>query len=199
MNNSIYLASGSPRRFELLQQLGFLPIKISAAIDETPYTNEKAIAYTERMALEKSQQAILNNPDLDLNKPVLTADTSVALDNHILGKPNSEQDAVDMLTMLSNSTHQVITSICIFHQNQRYQVNQISDVTFKALSQSEIAAYVQTGEPMDKAGSYGIQGYGAIFVSHLNGSYTGVMGLPLFETAKLLNQCGFSILNMLKK
>ncbi len=191
---SIYLASGSPRRFELLQQLGMQPEKISATIDETPYTNEDAVRYTERMAREKSQQAIATHLNLNPDWPILSADTSVAIDNLILGKPNNKNNAFNMLKTLSGQTHQVITSVCVYFKGQHFLSTQISDVCFKDITDSEITAYIDTEEPMDKAGSYGIQGYGAIFVSHLIGSYTGVMGLPLYETAQLLQKCGIDCL-----
>ncbi len=187
---SVYLASGSPRRFELLQQLGLMPEKILATIDETPYDGESALAYTERMAKEKSAQAIQNNPNLHHHIPVLSADTTVALNDYIMGKPTDKNDAFDMLKKLSNTTHQVISSVCIFHQGQHFFATQISDVSFRELNDHEILRYIETGEPMDKAGAYGIQGLAATFVRHLNGSYTGVMGLPLYETTQLLAQCG---------
>ena len=187
----LYLASGSPRRAQLLAQIGFSISKIASDIDETPHENELALAYTERMAWQKSEQALAlfvaahgAEPEL----PVLTADTSVAIDGLILGKPDNQAHAVEMLRMLSGRSHQVISSVVVWHQGQRSQATQVSDVTFRPLTEAEIQAYVKSGEADDKAGAYGIQGVAAVFIEHLSGSFSGVMGLPLFETAALLRQ-----------
>ena len=190
----LYLASGSPRRAQLLAQIGFSISKIASDIDETPHENELALAYTERMAWQKSEQALAlfvaahgAEPEL----PVLTADTSVAIDGLILGKPDNHAHAVAMLDMLSGRTHQVISSVVVWHQGQRTQTTQTSEVTFRPLTETEIQAYVSSGEADDKAGAYGIQGAAAVFIEHLSGSFSGVMGLPLFETAALLRSIGF--------
>ena len=190
----LYLASGSPRRAQLLAQIGFSISKIASDIDETPHENELALAYTERMAWQKSEQALSlfvaahgAEPEL----PVLTADTSVAIDGLILGKPDNHAHAVAMLHMLSGRTHQVISSVVVWHQGQRTQTTQTSEVTFRPLTEAEIQAYVNSGETDDKAGAYGIQGAAAVFIEHLSGSFSGVMGLPLFETAALLRSIGF--------
>ena len=190
----LYLASGSPRRAQLLAQIGFSISKIASDIDETPHENELALAYTERMAWQKSEQALAlfvaahgAKPEL----PVLTADTSVAIDGLILGKPDNHAHAVAMLHMLSGRTHQVISSVVVWHQGQRTQTTQTSEVTFRPLTETEIQAYVNSGEADDKAGAYGIQGAAAVFIEHLSGSFSGVMGLPLFETAALLRSIGF--------
>ena len=190
----LYLASGSPRRAQLLAQIGFSISKIASDIDETPHENELALAYTERMAWQKSEQALSlfvaahgAEPEL----PVLTADTSVAIDGLILGKPDNHAHAVTMLHMLSGRTHQVISSVVVWHQGQRTQTTQTSEVTFRPLTEDEIQAYVRSGEADDKAGAYGIQGAAAVFIEHLSGSFSGVMGLPLFETAALLRSIGF--------
>ena len=187
----LYLASGSPRRAQLLAQIGFSISKIASDIDETPHENELALAYTERMASQKSEQALAlfvaahgAKPEL----PVLTADTSVAIDGLILGKPDNHAHAVTMLRMLSSRSHQVISSVVVWHQGQRSQATQVSDVTFRSLTEAEIQDYVDSGEADDKAGAYGIQGAAAVFIEHLSGSFSGVMGLPLFETAALLRQ-----------
>ena len=189
----LYLASGSPRRAQLLAQIGFSISKIASDIDESPHENELALAYTERMAWQKSEQALSlfvaahgAEPEL----PVLTADTSVAIDGLILGKPDNHAHAVTMLHMLSGRTHQVISSVVVWHQGQRTQTTQTSEVTFRPLTETEIQAYVNSGEADDKAGAYGIQGAAAVFIEHLSGSFSGVMGLPLFETAALLKTCG---------
>ena len=189
----LYLASGSPRRAQLLAQIGLHISKISSDIDETPHENELALAYTERMASQKSEQALAlfvaahgTEPEL----PVLTADTSVAIDGLTLGKPDNHAHAVAMLRMLSGRSHQVISSVVVWHQGQRSQTTQTSEVTFRPLTEAEIQAYVDSGEANDKAGAYGIQGAAAVFIEHLSGSFSGVMGLPLFETAALLKTCG---------
>ncbi|MBP6346179.1 MAG: septum formation inhibitor Maf [Neisseriaceae bacterium] len=191
----IYLASGSPRRHELIQQLGLATQKLPSDIDETPLPLEAAQAYTERMAYEKSlhAQAYLSAQNL-ASAPILTADTSVALNGQIFGKPTDAAHAAAMLSALAGQTHQVITVVGVFHQGQYQHVTQISEVTFAPLSASQIERYIATGEPMDKAGAYGIQGIGGVLVSHLSGSFTGVMGLPLFETAQLLKRCGLDLL-----
>ena len=191
----LYLASGSPRRAQLLAQIGFSISKIASDIDETPQEGELALAYTERMAWQKSEQALAlfvaahgAEPELT----VLTADTSVAIDGLILGKPDNHAQAVEMLRMLSGRSHQVISAVVVWHQGQRSQATQVSDVTFRPLTEAEIQAYVNSGEADDKAGAYGIQGAAAVFIEHLSGSFSGVMGLPLFETAALLHSIGLT-------
>ena len=190
---NLYLASGSPRRAQLLAQIGLHITKIASDIYETHHENELALAYTERMAWQKSEQALAlfvaahgTEPEL----PVLTADTSVAIDGLILGKPDNHAHAVAMLRMLSGRSHQVISSVVVWHQGQRTQTTQTSEVTFRPLTDTEIQTYVDSGEADDKAGAYGIQGAAAVFIEHLSGSFSGVMGLPLFETSALLKTCG---------
>ena len=191
----LYLASGSPRRAQLLAQIGLHISKITSDIDETPQEGELALAYTERMAWQKSEQALalfVAAHGAEPKLPVLTADTSVAIDGLILGKPDNHAHAVEMLRMLSGRSHQVISSVVVWHQGQRTQTTQISEVTFRPLTEAEIQAYVDSGEADDKAGAYGIQGAAAVFIEHLSGSFSGVMGLPLFETAALLRQLNVS-------
>lgn len=186
MNTKIYLASGSPRRREILHNLGYQVSVNVAEIDETPHENESASNYVLRMAVEKNQAA---QTQFDLRDcPIISADTTVALHNLILGKPQSSEHAHDMLRQLSGSTHQVLTAVCVSFQGEMRQAVQSSDVTFRTLSDHDISRYIASGEPMDKAGAYGIQGLGGIFVAHLSGSFTGVMGLPVFETVDLLQQ-----------
>lgn len=186
MNTKIYLASGSPRRREILHNLGYQVSVNVAEIDETPHKNESASDYVLRMAVEKNQAA---QTQFDLRDcPIISADTTVALHNLILGKPQSSEHAHDMLRQLSGSTHQVLTAVCVSFQGEMRQAVQSSDVTFRTLSDHDISRYIASGEPMDKAGAYGIQGLGGIFVAHLSGSFTGVMGLPVFETVDLLQQ-----------
>ena len=191
--NAIYMASGSPRRREILENLGFTVHRLPADIDETPKEGEAAVEYVRRMACEKNQAAVTQWFTAHNQEPefaVLTADTMVADGAVILGKPESEADAVDMLERLSGRTHQVLTAVCVYWQGVRHDVVQASEVRFKTLTAEEIAAYVASGEPMDKAGAYGIQGLGGVFVEHLQGSFTGVMGLPVYETAQLLKSLG---------
>ncbi len=187
--NTVYLASGSPRRREILENLGYTVARLRVEIDETPYLHEAAAAYVARMALEKNAAAVAywqaQHPFAP-EYPLLSADTTVALHNHILGKPQSADDAADILRRLSGTTHQVLTAVCVYWQGDTRALMQQSDVTFKTLSEAEIAAYIASGDPMHKAGAYGIQGLGGIFVENLRGSFTGVMGLPVFETVTLL-------------
>ncbi|MGX2967143.1 Maf family protein [Ursidibacter sp. B-7004-1] len=192
--NEIYLASNSPRRWELLQQLGLGLRALSSEIDESPNMNEPAKDYCLRMAKEKNikaQAVRLTNNLAEL--PILTADTTVSIYQHILGKPTNQADAQRMLKMLSGNTHQVFTAVCISYQGKLFSILQQSDVEFKVLSEQEINAYIATQLTMDKAGAYGIQGIGGAFVKHLSGSFTGVMGLPIYETCELFKQCGIAI------
>lgn len=189
--HSILLASGSPRRREILENLGFIVNKLFAEIDETPHDNENAMDYVRRMAIEKNRAAVAQFGSTE--QAILSADTTVAFNGNILGKPNNAAHARDILHTLSGQTHQVLTAVCVSRAGQEYITVQSSDVTFKPLSEAEIAAYIATGEPLDKAGAYGIQGLGGAFVAHLSGSFTGVMGLPVFETLALLREAGVSV------
>lgn len=186
----LYLASASPRRRDLLQQLGYTTHLCPANIDETPHANETAQDYVLRMAIEKNQAA-QQSFSQHLAAPLISADTTVALNHQILGKPNNTEHAHQILCQLSGNTHQVLTAVCVSYQQQTLSLIQSSDVHFKTLTNEEIDAYINTGEPLDKAGAYGIQGIGGAFVNHLSGSFTGVMGLPIFETITLLQQLNF--------
>ncbi|MBU2710088.1 Maf family protein [Zooshikella harenae] len=190
----IYLASQSPRRQELLKQIGVNYLIIPAAIDESPYADEVGDAYVLRMAKEKAnagwqilhaEESIISSTE-KCSPCVLAADTSVIVDGCILGKPKDESEAKAMLMRLSNRTHQVITAVALKASSQMEARLSVSNVTFRALTDADAQAYIRSGEPLDKAGAYAIQGLGAIFVQHLAGSYSGVMGLPLTETAELL-------------
>lgn len=194
--NRIYLASGSPRRREILENLGYTVQRLPADIDETPQPQEAAADYVQRLAREKNAAAIARwqaEHDTPPDAPVLTADTTVAYQNQILGKPENAAHAAEMLAQLSGMTHQVYTAVSVYRQGETRTVLQQSDVTFKTLSAEETAAYIGSGEPMDKAGAYGIQGLGGVFVEHLSGSFTGVMGLPVFETVALLKELGLAV------
>jgi septum formation protein len=185
----LYLASGSPRRRELLTQIGVPFSAISADIDETPLIHESPSAYVERLARGKAvagHSAVLSAAECC----VLGADTAVVLDGKILGKPVDEADACAMLMMLSGREHEVLTAIALL-DGERCESSVVrSQVRFRNISPEEAAAYWVSGEPRDKAGGYGIQGLGAVFVVQLNGSYSAVVGLPLCETAELLGHFG---------
>ena len=192
MPNTIYLASASPRRREILVSLGFQPVLLAAEIDETVQPGEAVADYVARMARQKNAAArqLAAQRGLALAQPLLSADTVVALDNAILGKPRDAAHARELLESLSGREHQVWTAVCVSLDQQTLESAQRSDVRFKELSEQEIAAYIASGEPLDKAGAYGIQGIGGVFVAHLSGSFSGVMGLPVFETVQLLRQLG---------
>jgi len=179
----IALASRSPRRRELLEQIGIEYEIIDIDIDENWDGRETPENYVRRIASEKARagKALLKN-----NIPVLAADTAVVLEGHILGKAKTRNDAVSMLKQLSGKTHDVLSAVCVINTQEQIKVS-ISKVTFKTLSKEEINHYADSDEPIGKAGGYAIQGKAAVFIERLEGSYSGVMGLPLFETQQLLN------------
>lgn len=189
-NIDLYLASKSPRRRELLTQIDISFDVLVVDIDETQKANETAEDYVLRLAREKALAGW--NLEKHAGIPVLGSDTAVVIQGTILGKPENRADAIRMLKLLSGKTHQVMTAIALLKpgKGSEYELTSainVSDVTFKVLSEQEIAQYVDSGEGADKAGSYAIQGKAAAFIAHLSGSYSGVMGLPLFETIELLN------------
>ncbi|MFC3194132.1 Maf family protein [Marinicella sediminis] len=181
----IQLASASPRRRQLLEQLGWQVQVHPVDIDETPATHEDAAVYCLRMAEQKVRTAMTQ---LDQGLPIIASDTTVVLDQHILGKPHDNQEAGDMLQRLSGRTHQVMTAVALAWQGKVETQISINTVRFAVLEPQLIDAYVATGEPLDKAGSYGIQGMAARWIEHIEGSYSAIMGLPLFETSQLLNK-----------
>jgi len=184
----IYLASASPRRRELLRQIGVPFQVIAASVDESVLPGEAARDYVARVAAAKAQAGWRSNNDA----PVLAADTTVILDGAILGKPAGRQEALDMLLRLSGRTHEVLTAVALRSgQGTEARISH-SLVTFRRIDSDEAAAYWDTGEPRDKAGAYAIQGAAAVFIAELRGSYSGVMGLPLFETAELLQAAGIA-------
>ncbi len=185
----IYLASGSPRRRELLQQIGVSFRVIGADLDETAGQGEPALAYVSRLAEAKATVGWECGRDSG-DAPVLAADTAVVLDGRILGKPAGMNEAIAMLLQLSGRTHEVLTAIALRTAGGLQVRVSHSAVTFRSIESGEARLYWETGEPADKAGAYAIQGYAAIFISDLKGSYSGVMGLPLFETAALLKAAG---------
>src|ERR1700734_1017351 len=184
----VYLASGSPRRRELLQQIGVSFRLVGTSVDETVRLAENAPAYGLRLAAAKADAGWQTSGAGDA--PVLAADTAVVLDGKILGKPADRQDAEAMLRQLSGRTHEVLTAVALRSAAGLQSRISRSEVTFRTIEAPEAQAYWETGEPRDKAGGYAIQGRAAVFVAHLRGSFSGVMGLPLFETAQLRGEAG---------
>src|SRR5262245_50196616 len=190
----VYLASASPRRGELLRQIG-VPFEVRPAeIAETQAPGEAPDAFVLRLAAEKADAVWTRVPVYE-RRPVLGADTAVVLDERVLGKPADEAEAEAMLAALSGRTHRVLTAVALRCGDKAERLLSSSEVRFRATTRDERAAYCRSGEPLDKAGGYGIQGRAAMFVEHLAGSYSGVVGLPLFETAALLARCGVVLLD----
>jgi septum formation protein len=185
----IYLASGSPRRRELLRQIGVSFRVIGAELDESARSGESAAAYVSRLAEAKAAVGWETSRD-HCAAPVLAADTAVVLDGEILGKPADMKAAMAMLLKLSGRAHEVLTAIALRTAAGLELKVSRSLVSFRTVDPGEARAYWDTGEPRDKAGAYAIQGYAAVFIADLKGSYSGVMGLPLFETAELLKAAG---------
>jgi len=194
----IYLASQSPRRAQLLGQLGVKhelllaqPGEDAEAL-EAVQPGESPTAYVQRVTALKLDAAVARREQRGLPPaPILCADTTVALGRTILGKPEDAADAERMLAMLSGHTHRVMTAIALQHGEERWAMLNVSHVRFAPIDAEQVAAYVATGEPLGKAGAYGIQGRAAAFIEHISGSHSGIMGLPMFETARLLRQAGF--------
>ena len=184
---TIYLASGSPRRRELLTQIGVDFLILSIDVDESYLEDETPINYVKRVAIAKAK-AGWKSVVYQEQRPVLGADTSVVLNDEIMGKPRGQEDARTMLQRLSGVSHQVLTAVAIVSGQQTLCELNISTVTFAELSNADIDWYLATKEGVDKAGSYAIQGLAALFIEQITGSYSGVMGLPLRETGLLLNQ-----------
>lgn len=187
---TLLLASGSPRRGELLSQINIEYKRISAAIDETQQAHETSEQYVQRLALEKAIAGWKQNNQTDLvlatDTIVLGADTIVVCDNIVMEKPENKQHAQQMMLLLSGNTHQVLTAVAVVNGSQQLVKLVSTSVTFKTLTEQEISDYWETGEPQDKAGGYGIQGIAGQFVTQLSGSYSAVVGLPLYETAELI-------------
>lgn len=204
MPDFIYLASQSPRRSQLLQQLGvrhelLLPnapgdVPEDAEAIEAVLPGEAPRDYVQRVTALKLDAAVARWARRGLPPaPVLTSDTTVALGAEILGKPEDAAQAQTMLRKLSGQTHEVLTAVALQHGAQRLQALSVSKVRFMAMSDAQIAAYVASGEPFGKAGAYGVQGLAAAMIEHIEGSYSGIMGLPVFETAQLLRQIGWKL------
>lgn len=195
MTAFLYLASQSPRRRQLLDQLGVRHELLLAAAGEDAETleavhgKEAPARYVQRVTGLKLDAAVARHQARGLAAaPILCADTTVALGSTILGKPEDAADAARMLRLLSGHTHRVLTAVALQHGAQRLQALSVSQVRFAPLRDDEIARYVESGEPLGKAGAYAVQGRAAAFISSMRGSYSGIMGLPMFETAQLLRQ-----------
>ncbi len=184
----VFLASASPRRRELLRQIGVACRVLKVAVDESVQSLETPTDYVARLAVLKADTGW--NTQASHDAVVLAADTSVVLHGEIFGKPQNAADGAAMLLKLSGQTHEVLTAVAVRTAAGTACRVSRSEVTFRAIERAEASAYWRTGEPQDKAGGYAVQGLGAIFIAHLNGSFSGVMGLPLFETAELLAGAG---------
>lgn len=190
---SIYLASQSPRRRELLQQIGVPYEVVSASVLEQPLQNESADTYVQRLALEKAQAGFAFIVQKAMSpKPVLGADTIVVSDGVILEKPRDQIQFRQMLQSLAAKTHQVMTAVALVDAANAKVLLSTTSVSFRSIDMAEIDAYWDTGEPCDKAGGYGIQGLGSVFVQRIEGSYSGVVGLPIEQTVTLLKEFGVS-------
>ena len=183
----LHLASQSPRRRQLLEQLGVQFAVLNVEVPEVRLPGESPLEYVSRVAREKARAGLASLGNAP-GQQVLGADTEVVLDDEVFGKPRDENDAVKMLQRLSGRTHAVISAVWIVSREREQCETSVSQVRFGVLDEAVIAAYVATGEPCGKAGAYAIQGQGAALIAHLEGSYSGVMGLPVFETAQLLRQ-----------
>ncbi len=187
----LVLASRSPRRRELLTQCGLRFGVVDVAVEERPGHGESATDYARRVAMDKAcAGAVIAGSTV----PVLGADTDVVLDGELLGKPADRAHALTLLARLSNRAHQVCSAVAVVHAGGVSTRLSVTDVVFGPISRAQAAAYWDSGEPADKAGAYAIQGLGAVFVREIRGSYSGVVGLPLFETAELLAECGIELL-----
>ncbi|PKH02973.1 septum formation inhibitor Maf [Psychromonas sp. MB-3u-54] len=185
MGVSIYLASSSPRRSELLSQIGVSFDLVKADIEEKPETGEAAQDYVLRLALQKAQAGFKNS---NKDRPVLGADTIIVIDQKILEKPRDKKHARKMLQLLSGRVHQVFTAVALVQSIYTKSTLVKTEVSFKTLSEQEISDYWRSGEPVGKAAGYAIQGIAGKFINNISGSYSGVVGLPLFETAELLGE-----------
>lgn len=193
--NRIYLASRSPRRGELLRQIGIEFEVLPSDIDESVLPNESPEHYVLRLAQQKALVCARRIVDTGVPAyPVLAADTTVCVDGEILGKPENDSDAAAMLRRMSDRWHSVLTAVAVAHGDNVDAMLSSTQVEMAPLSEGEIAAYVASGEPHDKAGGYGIQGLAGTFIRRIEGSYPGVMGLPLYETAQLLKKVGIQVL-----
>jgi len=188
-NKPLHLASSSPRRREILEALGLDFTVGGADVDEQRHDGETAREMVLRLAREKSKAGSPGDEFV-----VIGADTAVVLGDEIFGKPADQQEALEMLAKLSGTTHQVVTGVAVWAGRRMQASLSVTDVRFREISPDEACTYWQSGEPADKAGAYAIQGKGGVFVEEITGSYSGVVGLPVFETMKLLREAGINIL-----
>jgi septum formation protein len=188
----LVLASASPRRLLLLQQIGINAMVYPVGIDEIPRSYESSLDLVKRLALEKARAGHNDMIQKGIKLPVLGSDTIVEINGSVLGKPSDERDAKNMLAMLSGRVHSVHTAVTVVTSFGEYSELSSSRVEFAPLSKGLIQSYIETGEPLDKAGAYAIQGMAGQFVKSLEGSYSGVMGLPLYETTRVLEACGIN-------
>lgn len=204
MPDFIYLASQSPRRSQLLEQLGVRHTLLVPNTDgdvaedaeglEVVFKNEAPAAYVARVTGLKLDAAVARHKRRKLPAaPILCSDTTVAVGRNILGKPADAAEAASMLRALSGTTHRVLTAVAVQQGRKRVQALSVSKVTFAVLTPAQIRAYVASGEPMGKAGAYAVQGRAAAFIEHISGSYSGIMGLPMFEAAQLLRSVGIKV------
>ena len=184
-NYDLVLASGSPRRSDILSQIGVRYIVVVPEIDESPRVGESGLEYVSRLAFEKANKVC----QLEISdRPALGADTILVCDGQLFGKPSDFDAFREMITSLSGRKHSVLSAVAMSNRSNSGVLVSETSVTFRAISDQEILSYWQTGEPKDKAGGYAIQGYGSIFVKEILGSYSGVVGLPIAETYSLLNE-----------
>ena len=188
----LVLASASPRRLNLLRALSLKCTVLPQDIDESPLPAEKPTKLVKRLALAKAKSAYATLSETD-HRLVLGSDTIVVCDDQILGKPQNKSDGLAMLRLLSGRTHQVLTAVALMNHDKQAETMSVTEVSFTTLSDDEIEAYWESGEPLGKAGAYGVQGLGAMFVNKIQGSYSGVVGLPIFETVDLLEKFGVDI------
>lgn len=188
---NIHLASASPRRHEILAAMGVGFTASGVDIDETRHDDEPVTDMVVRLAVAKAAAARAN---LEPSVPVIGADTAVAVDDRVLGKPGSRDEAIEMLVRLSGRAHRVFTGVALDYAGEVSTATSVTEVRFREISPEEASAYWQSGEPQDKAGAYAVQGIGGAFVESISGSYSGVVGLPVFETASLLANASLGVM-----
>lgn len=189
----IYLASASPRRQELLRQIGVAFEVLHPQVPEQPRSDEAAEDYVRRVARDKALAGLSLVGERGLPpRPLLAADTEVVLDGEVLGKPRDRAHGLSMLRRLADRSHRVLTAVLLVHDGREFPALSVSEVSFGALTDADIEHYWSTGEPVDKAGAYAVQGRAAGFIGHLSGSYSGVMGLPLYEVVQVLSKAGIA-------
>ena len=191
-SHMLYLASQSPRRHDLLAKLGMAFSVLSLDVEEIRNASESPQQYIERVSYEKAAAGLAAVRAADSNACIIAADTDVVVADQVMGKPSDEKQAIAMLSALQGREHHVITSVCVINQDKQHQILHRSTVEFAPLTQRDIDFYIATGEWRGKAGGYAIQGYGEALIKTINGSYSSIMGLPLFETRQLLQHFGYT-------